>query len=93
MIGTGLIDGAGLLKGLQLVVSDMDAAARDLAGRGIDTGEVQELGPPGSSGYRFVFFNDPDGNGWAVQEIRPTGRSSLPGNATPRPPALAPGAA
>jgi catechol 2,3-dioxygenase-like lactoylglutathione lyase family enzyme len=72
VIGTGLAPmEPGSLKGLQLVVSDMDAARADLAGRGIDTGEIQELGPPGSAGYRFVFFNDPDGNGWAVQEIRP----------------------
>ena len=34
-------------------------------------GEVQELGQPGRQGFKFVFFNDPDGNGWAVQEIRP----------------------
>jgi catechol 2,3-dioxygenase-like lactoylglutathione lyase family enzyme len=72
VIGTGLAPmEPGSLKGLQLVVSDMDAARAELAGRDIDTGEIQELGPPGSSGYRFVFFNDPDGNGWAVQEIRP----------------------
>ncbi len=72
VIGTGLAPmEPGSVKGLQLVVTDMDAAVADLSGRGVDLGEVQELGPPDSSGYKFVFLNDPDGNGWAVQEIRP----------------------
>ncbi len=72
VIGTGLAEmEPGSLKGLQLVVTDMDAAVADLAGRGVEVGEIQELGPPGSVGYRFIFFRDPDGNGWAVQEIRP----------------------
>ena len=71
VIGTGLAQmEPGSVKGLQLVVTDMDAALADLSGRGVELGEVQELGPPESSGYKFVFFNDPDGNGWAVQEIR-----------------------
>ncbi len=64
-IGTGLIDSApGSLKGLQLVVSDIEAARAELAGRGVEVGEVQDF-PWG----RFVFFADPDGNAWAVQEI------------------------
>jgi catechol 2,3-dioxygenase-like lactoylglutathione lyase family enzyme len=72
VIGSGLAPmEPGSVKGLQLVVTDMDAAVADLSGRGVEVGEVQELGPPGSSGYKFMFFNDPDGNGWAVQEIRP----------------------
>ncbi len=72
VIGTGLAPmEPGSVKGLQLVVTDMDAAVDDLSGRGVDLGEVQELGPPDSSGYKFVFLNDPDGNAWAVQEIRP----------------------
>ena len=72
VIGTGLAPmEPGSVKGLQLVVTDMDAAVADLSGRGVDLGEVQELGPPDSSGYKFVFLNDPDGNAWAVQEIRP----------------------
>ena len=71
VIGTGLAQmEPGSVKGLQLVVTDMDAALADLSGRGVELGEVQELGPPESSGYKFVFFKDPDGNGWAVQEIR-----------------------
>src|SRR4051812_7818408 len=53
----------GSLEGLQLVVGDIDAARAELNGRGMDVGEVQDF-PWG----RFVFFKDPDGNGWAVQE-------------------------
>jgi catechol 2,3-dioxygenase-like lactoylglutathione lyase family enzyme len=72
VIGTGVAPmEPGSIKGLQLVVDDMDAAYADLTGRGLELGEVQELGPPDSVGYKFVFFSDPDGNGWAVQEIRP----------------------
>ena len=59
----------GSIKGLQLVVTDIDVACAELGGRGVDLGEIQELGRPGRPGFRFVFFSDPDGNGWAVQEI------------------------
>ena len=54
----------GSLQGLQLVVDDIEAARAELAGRGVPVGEVQDL-PWG----RFLFFQDPDGNGWAVQQI------------------------
>jgi catechol 2,3-dioxygenase-like lactoylglutathione lyase family enzyme len=54
----------GIIEGLQLVVDDADAAREDLAGRGVEVSDVQEF-PWG----RFVFFSDPDGNGWSVQEI------------------------
>jgi catechol 2,3-dioxygenase-like lactoylglutathione lyase family enzyme len=71
-IGSGIAPmEPGSVKGLQLVVSDMDTAYEELSGRGVELGEVQELGQPGREGFKFVFFNDPDGNGWAVQEIRP----------------------
>ena len=71
-IGTGIAPmEPGSVKGLQLVVTDMDTAYEELSGRGLELGEVQELGRPGRPGFKFVFFNDPDGNGWAVQEIRP----------------------
>jgi catechol 2,3-dioxygenase-like lactoylglutathione lyase family enzyme len=65
-IGRGLSEGAvaGSVKGLQLVVTDIEAAHRDLAGRGVDVTGVQDF-PWG----RFVFFADPDGNSWAVQQI------------------------
>jgi catechol 2,3-dioxygenase-like lactoylglutathione lyase family enzyme len=54
----------GSLEGLQLVVSDIQAARAELAGGGVEVSDVQN-----SPWGRFVFFSDPDGNGWAVQEI------------------------
>ncbi|MET0835207.1 MAG: VOC family protein [Thermoleophilaceae bacterium] len=70
VIGTGLVDTEpGSVKGLQLVVTDMEAARAEYAERGLDVGETQVLGAPGRPGFKFVFFNDPDGNGWAVQEL------------------------
>jgi len=71
VIGEGLPLGApGSVKGIQLVVEDIDAAREALAGRGVGVGDVQQLGPEGSTGSRFLFFEDLDGNGWAVQELR-----------------------
>ena len=55
----------GSVEGLQLVVADADAAHAELSGRGVEVSDIQEF-PWG----RFVFFSDPDGNGWAVQEIQ-----------------------
>ena len=64
-IGTGLTDmPPGSLEGLQLVVSDVAAARAEFESRGLDVGEIQAF-PWG----RFVFFADPDGNRWSVQEI------------------------
>ena len=64
-IGTGLSDAApGSVRGLQLVVSDIQAAHAHLKERGVEVSEVQEF-PWGL----FVFFSDPDGNRWAVQQI------------------------
>lgn len=66
-IGTGITDAVpGSVKGLQLVVADVEAARAQLTARGVAVGEVQDF-PWG----RFVFFGDPDGNGWAVQQIPP----------------------
>ena len=66
-IGEGLTSMTpGTLEGLQLVVDDADAARAEFAGRGLDGGDVQEL-PWG----RFVYFTDPDGNKWSVQQILP----------------------
>ena len=68
-IGSGLSKmPPGSVEGLQLVVSDIEAARAELAAGGVDVTEVQTF-PWG----RFVFFSDPDGNGWAVQEIMPRG--------------------
>jgi len=66
-LGTGLTQSPpppGSVQGLQLVVTDIQAARAELAGRGVEVSEVHDF-PWG----RFVFFNDPDGNGWGVQEI------------------------
>ena len=66
-LGIGLTDMApGSQKGLQLVVDDADATRRELAGRGLETGEVQDM-PWG----RFIFFDDPDGNSWSIQQLPP----------------------
>ena len=66
-IGTGITDAApGSVKGMQLVVSDAEAARTELVERGVDASEVQDF-PWGG----FVFFQDPDGNSWAVQQIPP----------------------
>lgn len=70
MIGVGLPLGEpGSVKGVQLVVKDIDAVRQALADRGVSVGDVQQLGPEGQPGSRFVFFKDPDGNGWSVQEM------------------------
>ena len=63
-LGTGLTDAApGSVTGLQLVVSDIEAARTHLADGGVQVSEVQDF-PWG----RFVFFADPDGNRWSVQQ-------------------------
>jgi predicted enzyme related to lactoylglutathione lyase len=64
-IGTGMSTKApGSVEGLQLVVADIEAARAELVDRGVEVTEVQDF-PWG----RFVFFSDPDGNGWAVQQL------------------------
>ena len=71
VIGEGLPLGEpGSVKGVQLVVEDIEIVREALAGRGVLVSEVQQLGPEGSPGSRFCFFEDPDGNGWAVQELK-----------------------
>jgi catechol 2,3-dioxygenase-like lactoylglutathione lyase family enzyme len=71
VVGEGLPLGEpGSVKGVQLVVEDVDAVREELAGRGVPVGEVQQLGPEDSPGSRYLFFEDPDGNGWAVQELK-----------------------
>jgi predicted enzyme related to lactoylglutathione lyase len=64
-LGKGIINTApGSVQGMQMVVSDIHAARAELVERGVEVSEVQEF-PWG----QFVFFSDPDGNGWAVQAI------------------------
>jgi predicted enzyme related to lactoylglutathione lyase len=66
-LGTGLgTMQPGSVEGLQLVVEDIHAARAELVERGVEVSDVQDF-PWGS----FVFFSDPDGNGWAVQQIPP----------------------
>jgi len=71
VIGVGLPLGEpGSVKGVQLVVEDLDAVRSELAGRGVSISEVQQMGPEGTPGSRFCFFDDLDGNTWAVQEYK-----------------------
>jgi predicted enzyme related to lactoylglutathione lyase len=66
-IGTGLTDAApGSIAGLQVVVDDIEQARAQLAGGGVEVSDVQVF-PWGS----FVFFSDPDGNAWSVQQLPP----------------------
>jgi predicted enzyme related to lactoylglutathione lyase len=68
-IGDGLVKTTpGSAQGLQLVVDDVEAARAELLERGVEVSEVHDF-PWGS----FVFFSDPDGNGWAVQQVPPRG--------------------
>ena len=64
-IGTGISQSEpGSVQGMQMVVSDINAARAELLERGVEVTEVQEF-----AWGAFVFFSDPDGNGWAVQQI------------------------
>jgi len=64
--GTGITESPLGSANLQLVVSDVDAAREELVGRGVEASEVQDY-----DWGRFVFFTDPDGNRWAVQQLPP----------------------
>ena len=74
-IGTGIIDTPpGSVQGLQLIVPDIEAARAELLGRGVEVSDVRHFDgrewKPGGGGdwNSFVFFNDPDGNGWVLQQ-------------------------
>ena len=65
-IGTGLAAyeaEPGTIRGLHLVVEDIEKARAELLGRGVDVGEVQDVG----GGVRYAGFSDPDGNSWTLQ--------------------------
>jgi catechol 2,3-dioxygenase-like lactoylglutathione lyase family enzyme len=65
-IGTGIGEAPpGSAQGLTLVVADIEAMRAELVDRGLQAGEVKDFG----GGIKFVFFGDPDENGWALQEI------------------------
>jgi predicted enzyme related to lactoylglutathione lyase len=68
-VGKGLTEAApGSVTGMQLVVTDIEAARKEFVDRGTEVSEIQDF-PWG----RFIFFADPDGNKWAVQQIPPRG--------------------
>jgi catechol 2,3-dioxygenase-like lactoylglutathione lyase family enzyme len=77
VVGEGIVPdmAPGSLKGLQLVVPDLPAARTQLLERGVEVSEIQMLGesptaqPDPLDNVGFVFFSDPDGNGWGVQQI------------------------
>ncbi|KQW07609.1 glyoxalase [Leifsonia sp. Root4] len=76
VLGTGITEMApGSQKGVQIVVPDADAARDELRSRGVDASEVDEQ-PWG----RFVFFADPDGNTWALQQLPPRDGDTAQGN-------------
>ena len=75
-IGVGLADSApGSLKGLQLCVTDLDAAREQLVRGGVDVSEIRHVEEGGwKPGHgedwnSFIFFDDPDGNSWTVQQV------------------------
>jgi len=69
VLGEGIADGEpGSVSGLQMVVSDVEQAHAELSARGVAVSDVEDL-PWGS----FVFFSDPDGNRWAIQQVPPRG--------------------
>jgi catechol 2,3-dioxygenase-like lactoylglutathione lyase family enzyme len=64
-VGTGLTSATpGSIDGLQMVVADIEAAHAELAERGVPVSDIHDL-----DWGRFVFFADPDGNRWAVQQL------------------------
>src|SRR6516165_10836998 len=74
-IGNGLSDmPPGAVKGLQLVVADIEAARAELVSRGVEVSTIQHFDDgvqtegPGGDWNSFIFFSDPDGNSWAVQQ-------------------------
>ena len=65
----------GSIRGLQLVVPDARAARQELVDRGVDVSEIMQFSP--DDGGTFFGFSDPDGNTWAVQELKVRGEKPL----------------
>ncbi len=65
----------GSIRGLQLVVSDAEAARAELVSRGVDASEITVFDE--RDGGTFFGFSDPDGNTWAVQQLRARGEAPL----------------
>ena len=69
-IGTGIVGTPpGSVQGLHLVVADIHAARKELLERGVEISEVEELTQPGKPSVFYAHFEDPDGNGWALQQL------------------------
>jgi catechol 2,3-dioxygenase-like lactoylglutathione lyase family enzyme len=69
-VGTGFLDTPpGSVQALHLVVEDIHAARAELLERGVEVGEVEELGATGKPTVSYAHFKDPDGNGWALQQL------------------------
>jgi catechol 2,3-dioxygenase-like lactoylglutathione lyase family enzyme len=70
MIGTGMGDltdrEPGIVRGLHLVVPDIEEARKALVDRGVEVSDVEDMG-----GVLYAYFSDPDGNSWALQYIAP----------------------
>ncbi|WP_353942195.1 VOC family protein [Streptomyces sp. HUAS MG91] len=73
----------GTYHGLQLVVADIEAARDELTGRGVEVSEPVRFGT--DDGGTFMYFSDPDGNGWSVQEYRRRAEVPLRDAITPAP--------
>ena len=80
VLGTGQSMAPGSLQGLQLSVNDVRAAQAELLDHQVEVGEIQVMGGPSPRPAEpeedlnyigFLFFKDPDGNGWAIQQISP----------------------
>jgi len=92
VVGKGVVDmPPGSVKGLQLVVSDVRAAHAELLARAVAVSDIQVFAEAGPRPYRdgdelnnvgFCYFSDPDGNGWAVQQI--SARGAAPAHGTTR---------
>ena len=74
VMGVGITEMApGSQKGLQMVIEDAEAMKNELRGRGVETSDVQVM-----DWGSFVFFSDPDGNTWSLQQLPEVRNSPLP---------------
>jgi catechol 2,3-dioxygenase-like lactoylglutathione lyase family enzyme len=70
VIGEGIVETPpGSIQGLHLVVADIRAARAELAGRGVDIGEVEAPEVSGKPTVSYAWFKDPDGNSWTLQQL------------------------
>lgn len=69
VFGTGMpLGDPGSCRAPQLSVDDLDALRAELVGRGVGVSDVVQMGPEGTPGSRYAWFQDPDGNSWTLQE-------------------------